>query len=157
MQTEWQIATAGLWQADAAIFFLFEGSEEQPPGLKRFLEDSGNWLSHSAALKDFHGKLNEIAVIYAPGGEGGIARVILAGLGPAGQFEMDRLRSSCAFALRKCRELGIGRPAIPLCAFEGICSDIPMCLRESLIGAVAGLHRFSELKTKNGESSSGPD
>ena len=36
-----------------------------------------------------------------PGGEGGIARVILAGLGPAGQFEMDRLRSSCAFALEK--------------------------------------------------------
>ena len=35
MQTEWQIATAGLWQADAAIFFLFEGSEEQPPGLKQ--------------------------------------------------------------------------------------------------------------------------
>jgi leucyl aminopeptidase len=157
MQIEWQVATAGLWQADAAIFFLFEESEDQPSGFKRFLADCGNWISHSAALKDFHGKPNEVSVIYAPGGEAGIVRVILAGLGPAGQFEMDKMRSSSAFALRKCRELGIERPAIPVSAFEGICSDISACLRESLIGAVAGLHRFSELKTQNAETSSGSE
>jgi leucyl aminopeptidase len=164
MQIEWQIAPRDEWRTDALIFFVFEKPHEYLPGLRGFLEGAGKWLSGSAALLDFQGKSSEVAVLYAPDGEGTVRRVILAGLGPAEGFETEKLKNSAAFALRKCRDSGIDRPGIPISAFEGFpCSaggaepDQPsvfLCtveslLRESLTGAIAGLHRFNEMKTKD--------
>ena len=106
MQIEWQIAPRDEWQADALVFFVFEKPHEYLPGLRGFLEDAGKWLAVSAALPDFQGKPSEVAVVYAPAGEGRVQRVILAGLGPAEQFEIEKLKNAAAFALRKCREHG---------------------------------------------------
>ncbi|MGA2400535.1 MAG: leucyl aminopeptidase [Syntrophobacteraceae bacterium] len=162
MQIEWQIVPRNEWRTDAAVFFVFEKSREHLPGLKAFLEDGGNWLTHSAALLDFKGKSGEAAVLYAPAGDALVPRVILAGLGPADQFETEKLKNAAAFALRKCREMGLKRPGIPISAFDGLCGEASSCraqtlLRESLTGAMAGLHRFNELKTKNSDAPAGPD
>ncbi len=162
MQIEWQIVPSNQWRTDAAVFFVFEKSREHLPGLKAFLEDGGNWLAHSAALPDFQGKTGEVAVLYAPAGNELVRRVILAGLGPADKFETEKLKNAAAFALRKCREMGLKRPGIPIAAFEGICGEASSCsvetlLRESLTGAMAGLHRFNEMKTKNSDAPAGPE
>ncbi|MFZ0928098.1 MAG: leucyl aminopeptidase [Syntrophobacteraceae bacterium] len=162
MQIEWQIAPLNEWRADALVFFVFEKSHGYLPGLKGFLEDVGKWLAVSAALPDFQGKPSEVAVVYAPARDVRIQRVILAGLGPAEQFEIEKLKTSAAFALRKCREMGINRPGIPISAFEGFPCEPPSCtveslLREGLIGAIAGLHRFNEMKTKNSDAPQSPE
>ncbi len=154
MQIEWQIAPRDEWRADALIFFVFEKPREYLPGLRGFLEDAGKWLADSAALLDFQGKPSEVALLYAPAGQGPVQRIILAGLGPAEGFETEKLKNAAAFALRKCPDSGIHRPGIPISAFEGFPCESSSCaveslLRESLTGAMAGLHRFREMKTKD--------
>ncbi len=156
MQIEWKTAPASEWQADALIFFTFEKPGELLPALGKFVKNSGKWLADSPALSDFKGKPSEVTVLYAPAGVGPTPRVILAGLGPVDRFETERLRNASAFALRKCFELGILRPAIAVEALEGFpCAaqntppSLEVLLREALVGAMAGLHQFNELKTKN--------
>lgn len=162
MQIEWQVAPCDEWRADALIFFVFEKPREYLPGLRGFLENAGKWLAVSAALPDFQGRPSEVAVVYAPAGEVQVQRVILAGLGPAEQFEIVKLKNAAAFALRKCRETGINRPGIPISAFEGFSCEPSSCtveslLREGLTGAMAGLHRFNEMKTKNSDVPQSPE
>jgi leucyl aminopeptidase len=156
MQIEWQIAPQRLWHSDAIIFFSFEKAENPLPGFRDFLNESGSWLVHTAALGDFQGKHNDIAVFYAPPGDIPVQRIVLVGLGPADRFEAEKIKNACAFAFRKCGELGIDRPAIPLSAFEGVLLEKTVGLREALTGGITGLHRFKELKTKNSDSPTGP-
>jgi leucyl aminopeptidase len=157
MQIEWQIAAQLSWLCDAIVFFGFEKAESRLPGLQRFLEGRGSWLEKTPALHDFQGKLNEIAVFYAPPGETTIPRILLAGLGPADGLEPDKVRNAAAFAFRKCGDLGVNRLGLPLAAFEGLPLETRSCLREALSGGLTGLHRFRELKTKDSDSVSGPD
>jgi leucyl aminopeptidase len=170
MQIEWQIAPCNEWSADALVFFVFEKPHEYLPGFRQFLEGDGKWLAGSTALIDFQGKPSEVAVVYAPAGQGSVRRVIFAGLGPAEKFEVERLKNASAFALRKCRDLRIHRPGIPISALEGFCGPggldpfrppvlppassftVETLLRESLTGALAGLHRFKEMKTENADA-----
>jgi leucyl aminopeptidase len=156
MQIEWIVAPSSQWQADALIFFVFQKPGDCLPGFKKFLDSSGKWLADSAALTDFHGKPSEVALIYSPDG-GPAPRIILAGLGPRERFEPERLKNASAFALRKCRELGILRPALPIWALEGFpCPDagsqagtcaVDILLRETVVGALVGPHQFGLLKT----------
>jgi leucyl aminopeptidase len=167
MKIEWQIAPRNEWRTDAILFFVFEKSPENLPGLKEFLEDSGNWLANSPALLDFMGKSNEVAVFYAPTRDAAVPRVVLAGLGPADRFEAEKLKNAAAFALRRCREMGIRRPGVPVSALDGLCCDASACaagkapveslLREMLAGALAGLYRFDEMKTKSSDVPGGPE
>ncbi len=167
MEIEWQIAPRNEWRTDALLFFVFEKSREYPPGLKGFLEDGGNWLANSLALLDFQGKSNEVAVLYPPSGDALVPRVLVAGLGPADRFEAEKLKNAAAFALRRCREMGIKRPGVPISAFDGLCFEASPCaagktpaeklLREALTGALAGLYRFDEMKTKNSDVPEGPE
>ena len=166
MQIEWQIASRDEWRADALIFFAFEKPHEYLSGLREFWEDTGKWLAGSEVLVDFQGKPSEVAVAYAPAAEGPIRRVVLVGLGHAEQFETEKLKNAAAFALRKCCELGIQRPGIPILALKGFpCESgfagsascaVDVLLRESLTGAMTGLHRFNEMKTKNADARQDP-
>ncbi len=167
MQIEWKVAPHSEWQVDALIFFAFEKPRDYLPALREFLEGPGKWLADCAALTDFQGKPSEVAVIYAPRGCGPVPRIILAGLGPIERFETERLKNASAFVLRKCHELGILRPGIALAALEGFAcmnesSGLGPCtldalLRETLAGAMAGLHQFNELKTKNSLAPPSPE
>lgn len=150
MQIEWQIAPTKDWQADAVVFFAFEKEDEELPGFRFFLDERGTWLSGSGALKDFHAKPGSVAVFYAPSDET-LPRVILAGLGPAAQFDGEKLRNAVASALGKCRDMEVARPAVALSSLKGLAMDAPDALREVLVGALTGLHRFTELKTRNSE------
>ncbi len=167
MKIEWQITPRSEWHTDALLFFVFENAPEYPPGLKEFLEEGGKWLAGSPALQDFRGKSNEVAVLYAPARDVPVPRVLIAGLGPAERFEAEKIKNAAAFALRRCREMGIKRPGVPISAFDGLCGEASPCadaktsrealLREALTGALVGLHRFDEMKTKNSDAPAGPE
>ncbi len=58
--------------------------------------------------------------------------------------------------------MSLKRPGIPVSAFDGLCGELSSCrveslLRESLTGAMAGLHRFKEMKTKDSDVPAGPE
>lgn len=156
MQIEWRILPQRLWHSDAALFFAFEKAETYPAGFGRFLKELCPWLEGSTALKEFKAKANETAVFYAPE-DHPIRRVLLTGLGPADRFDAEQIRNAAAFALRKCCELGVRNPALPLTAFEGMDIGASFALREALVGALSGLYRFSELKTRNSEPAPDPE
>jgi leucyl aminopeptidase len=156
MFIEWQITNPKEWQAEAIVFFSFEKSSEPLPGFKRWIEENASWISQSQALKDFKGKHQEVAVYYGPSGSK-IPRILYVGLGPAEKFELDKLRSAAAGALRKCRDLGLNRPALPLTALEGLPFESVDALREALIGGICGLYRYDALKTRDLEASTAPE
>lgn len=156
MQLEWLMGPMSDWRTDAIIFFSFEKSSELLPGLRRYAETTAPWLIQTLELGDFDGKADRTAVFYAPHGSP-IPRVVLAGLGPIEKFDLAKLRSAAAWALRKCRELRLVRPGFPLAAFEGLFEDPAEVLEETLIGALCGLHHFDAFKTREYDASEHPE
>ncbi len=156
MKVDWQIAPVPDWQADAALFFTFEDSPEPLPGFRRWLEQSGAWLSGSLALSDFRSKYQDVAVYYGPA-EAKISRVVQVGLGPSEKFDMDKLRGAAVMGLRKCRELKLTAAALPLSAFDGLPGESASALEEVLIAGALGLYRFDALKTRDVEAAAYPE
>lgn len=156
MRIEWKIAPISDWKADALLFFAFEKADEPLPGFKRWMSENGSWLAGPMALNDFKATFQQVAVFYGPS-DGPVSRVVCVGLGPADQFEPDKLRKAAAGALRKCRELQLAHSAIPLMAFEGLPMDRAAALEEALIGGAAGLYRYEGFKTRDTELSVYPE
>ena len=156
MRIDWRTAPLDAWQAEAVILFAFENSDRPLPGLKRWMDGPGSWLDQLAALPDFQGKYQQLAVYYGPLDQG-IQRAIYVGLGPLEHFEMGKLRSAAAVAARKCRDLHLRQPALPLLAFEGIPAEPARALEEALLGIMLGLYRYQALKTRDLEPSSFPE
>lgn len=155
MQIDWQIASVSDWQADAVLFYAFEKASEPLPGFKRWLEQSGTWLTQSLALRDFRGKFQDAAVFYGPS-EAKISRVVLVGLGTSDKFDMDKLRGATVIGLRKMRELKLVSGAIPLSALEGLPVEPAPALQEVLMAGALGLYRFDALKTRDVEAADTP-
>jgi leucyl aminopeptidase len=156
MQIDWQIASVSDWHADAVLFYAFEKAPEPLPGFKRWLDQSGTWLTQSMALQDFRGKFQDVAIFYGPS-EAKISRVILVGLGTSDKFDMDKLRGATVIGLRKCRELKLASGAIPLSALEGLPVEPAPALQEVLIAGALGLYRFDALKTRDVEAGDTPE
>lgn len=156
MDIRLETAAAADWQADAVIFYGFEKSTEPLPGLNLWLASAGSWLKTGGALADFRGKAQQVTVFHNPS-QSGVPRVILAGLGPAEKYDMDKLRTATAAALRKARELMLKRVALPLSAFEGLPDVVGNPLQEALIAGMSGLYRFDALKTRDVESQAFPE
>ncbi|NTV43514.1 MAG: leucyl aminopeptidase [Syntrophobacteraceae bacterium] len=148
MEIDRQIAAFGEWQADALIFFTVENSPEPLPGFQRWMQTEAPWLTESPGLRDFQGKPQQATVLYAPHDQR-IPRVVCVGLGALEKLDLEKVRTATATALRKCRDLRLSRPALPLLAFEGLPFEWPRALEEALIGGILGLYRFSALKTKD--------
>lgn len=156
MRTEWLIAPPADWRSDAILFFALEDSPQPLPGVKRWLQEQPRWAAQLSPLKDFQGKLQQVAVYYGSPQES-IPRVVCVGLGPAESFDLEKLRNATATLLRKCRELQINRPAFPLLAFEGLPIETRAAFHETIIGAMSGLYRYDVLKTREESPASCPE
>lgn len=156
MNIQWQIAPLSNWQADAVIFFVMEDAPAPHPAFQRWMETSAPGLSGSTALKDFQGKYQQVGVYYGQA-DSKIPRALCIGLGKEEKFELDKLRGAAAAAFRKCRELQLNRPAIPLSALTGLPANASSTLREALIGGMLGLYRYDALKTRDVEPSLAPE
>jgi leucyl aminopeptidase len=98
--------------ADAIIIGLFEGS--QPEGesqqIDRALDGAVSDLVNAGDIK---GKLGETAVLYSRGAIPS-RRVIVAGMGPKADFDLEALRRVAAHAICRARDLRLGRVASAL-------------------------------------------
>lgn len=156
MRTEWLIAPLVDWRADAILFFALENSTQPLPGVERWLQEQPWWAAQLSPFKDFTGKLQQIAVYYGSPDQS-IPRVVCVGLGPAESFDLEKLRNATAGLLRKCRELQINRPALPVMGLEGLPAEITTAFHEAIIGATTGLYRYDVLKTREETPASFPE
>lgn len=156
MRTEWQTAPLREWETDALLFFTFEDSPEPLPGIKRWLQEHPSWSPLLSPFKDLTGKPLQTQVYYGEPSRP-IPRVLCVGLGPLESFDLEGLRNATAALLRKCRELRLNTPGLPLLAFEGLPVETPIALREALIGGICGLYRYGALKTKDEDPATFPE
>ncbi|MDF1515477.1 MAG: M17 family peptidase N-terminal domain-containing protein, partial [Anaerolineae bacterium] len=106
--------------------------------------------------QDFHGKRNEIAIIY-PHLPNFAQRIILVGLGQVDQFTSDIVRQASSTAMQQVRKMGI-------VAFHTVVHGLetgsvsPQQSAEALVeGALLGAYQFLELKTKPAENAEKPE
>lgn len=156
MHIDWQIGPVKTWRADVVLFYAFEEPNETFGDLARWLAEHPGWASQLSPPRDFVGKLLQTAVYYGPAHQP-VVRVMLVGLGPAAVFELEKLRNATAAALRKCRELKIGRVGLPLPALNGLPAGVAGALREAVIGGATGLYAHQALKTRDKQPEDFPE
>jgi len=149
MRMEWQVGPLGQWDGDGVLFLGFE-KEEPLAGFGRWLEAEGDWLRETGALEDFKGSFQQTAVFYAPADKK-TSRVICVGLGKRKDFDGDRLRGALAAGLRRCRELRLHKPLLPLAALEGIPMEATSALEEAVVGGWLGLYRYDAPRGRDDE------
>jgi leucyl aminopeptidase len=133
------------YPAEALVVTHFEDSDA-PAGAARFLEGAiGGLIDEIIKSGDFHGKLHELAVLYArtpiPA-----KRIILTGLGQKKNFNLEKLRGAYAKAARHIRELGLKEVTFFVDA-DDPGQTMNQMTEAALEGAVLGLYQFTLYKT----------
>jgi len=143
------------FDCEALLVGHFEGSKT-PDGAARLLDKECNGIvDELIAGGDFEGKLYTSAVVYTRGSIPG-KRILIAGLGKKGEFDLEKLRGVFSKAAQKIRDLGITEMAASL-DFGEVRFAIGDAARAAAEGALLGLYRFTPYKTleedKKGEIS----
>ena len=133
------------YPAEAIVLTRFEDSEV-PAGATRFLGATvGALIDDVIKNGDFQGKLYQIAVLYTrdllPA-----KRVILAGLGPKKDLDMEKLRGAYAGAARQARALGLKEITLFLDVHD-TGQTIRQITEAALEGVILGIYQFTPYKT----------
>jgi leucyl aminopeptidase len=139
-------------RADAIVVNLFEGVTS-PGGATGAVDRAiDGMISRLIAQGDIRGKRGELVLLHAS--EGAPApRVLVAGLGKAGEFDVDAVRNLSADVVRCLRKPGI-RSAATIVHGAGIGGlDVEACARALAEGAVLGNYRFLRHKQPDPERS----
>jgi leucyl aminopeptidase len=148
--------------AGAVVVFLIQGGATLTGEAAALDAAWGGGLSRLITLGDFTGKLNQIDVVYPPGGDADGApparavRVIVAGLGSQHAFTADRARQVAATAARRARDLKAGTVAFEL---PGVAAGAfaPRLAAQAVVeGALLGTYRFDRLKTRRDDGGEPP-
>lgn len=131
--------------ADAIIVNLFEGA--QPGGATKAVDQSlTGAISDLIEGGDFGGKADQVAVLY-PRGAIPARRVILVGLGPREEFNVDVVRRAAARAIQKARDLKAGRTATILHGAGAGGLSIEEAAQAVAEGSLLGLYDYRGQKT----------
>ena len=136
-------------EADAVVVNLFEG--QSPGGATGAVDRAlSGMIGKLVDAGDVRGKLNEVTVLY-PSGALPAGRVILAGLGKAKEFTLDRARQAAGSAATKARSLGC--KSIATIAFGAGAGqlDPQACAQATVEGVLLGLYEFRAHKSTPAE------
>jgi len=133
------------YPAEAIVLTRFEDSEA-PAGATRFLGATICALIDDVIKNgDFQGKLYQAAVLYTRDPVPA-KRVILVGLGPKKDVDMEKLRGAYAGAARQARALGLKEVTFSLDVHD-TGQTIRQITEAALEGAILGLYQFTPYKT----------
>jgi leucyl aminopeptidase len=146
--------------ADALVVNLFQGVT-QPSGATGAIDQAlSGAISHLISTGDFTGKPSQTSVLYPPAGQTATIvapRVIVVGLGKRDDFTLDKVRQASATAARRARDLGVKRLAT-IVHGAGVGSIDPQRAAQAVAeGAILGLYRFDELKSRSAASTNEED
>ena len=138
-------------KADALIVNLFE-RVDRPAGATGAVDKAlGGAIGDLIAAGDFKGKLNQTAVLYTRGGLPA-PRVILVGLGPVADFNVDRVRQASASAAKRARELG-AKSIASTAHGAGTGQIEPQVAAQAVAeGTLLGLYEWTQHKSKPKEN-----
>jgi len=137
-------------ESELVVVNLFEGVES-PGGATKAVDTALNGrISQVIASGDFKGKKGELLILYS-GGALPAKRVLVVGLGSQEKFGLEVVRQVSATVAQRVRKLGLrAYHSVVHGAGQGglEVADAAQALVE---GAILGLYRFDEYKTKTDE------
>lgn len=142
------------WHAQALVCPACE--EENLAEKYSGIDQACPWLAIAPAVRDFRAKKGELAVFYGHP-DLRIPRIVAVGLGKRSEVTTRDIREALGSAARKCRKLGLESALLLAENLEGFPGGLSRLVEECVCGFSLGLYEFSELKTRNEESPSGPD
>lgn len=135
--------------AEALVVTHFEDSDA-PEGADRFLGGAiGGLIDEIIKSGDFHGKLHELAVLYARAPIPA-KRIILTGLGPKKDVDMEKLRGAYAKAAQHIRALGLKEFTFFMDTDDSR-QTMNQMTEAAMEGAILGLYQFTPYKTMERE------
>jgi leucyl aminopeptidase len=131
--------------ADAIVVNLFE--ETQPGGATKAVDNLlDGAIRDLIAGGDFNGEAEQVAVLY-PRGAIPAHRVILVGLGPRDDFDVDAVRRAAACAIQRARELKAKRVASILHGAGAGGLSVEEAAQATTEGSLLGLYEYRGQKT----------
>jgi leucyl aminopeptidase len=129
-------------QADTIIVNLFEGVT-QPGGATGAVDRAlGGAISEMIANGDIQGKVKEVGVLY-PRGAIPARRVLVVGLGKAGEFDLEAVRRAASTAMRRARELN-AKDVATIVHGAGIGGlDVADAAQATVEGSLLGVYDYS--------------
>jgi leucyl aminopeptidase len=126
------------------LLFSFESPDRLEGPIQNVDLEWNGFISAVMRQGDFKGELFECRLFYTQGALPA-KRVLLAGLGKRGEFDLEKWRGTASKAGQFIRNSGIKQFAFPLKRFDGL-SEVD--LAESFItGFLLGVYQFNEFKT----------
>ena len=144
-------------ETQALVLGIFEDGLQPSTGLAAQLDAAlEGQIATVITGGDFKAKQNETLVLYTQG-RIPAKRVILTGLGKRSNFSGEVIRQAAGTAAQKARELGAGELSVVLDDMnEGELSSVDAA-QSVAEGALLGLYRFEELKTRFDDRRPDPD
>jgi leucyl aminopeptidase len=139
--------------ADAVVVNLFEGVAVPSGGTGAIDQALGGLLSNLIAAGDLRGKWGEFTLVHTQG-KLPSPRLVVAGLGKADKFDIDRVRELAGNLSRYLRRLRVRSAATIAHGAGGAGLDPADCAEAIAEGTVLGLYRFLRHKRSEDE---GPD
>ncbi len=139
------------FESKAILVNLFEGVTAPGGGTGAVDRAMDGAISRLIAEGDITGKSGEITVIHTFG-KIPAGRVVVLGLGKQDKFDIDKVRSLTAGAIRHLRRVGVGEVAT-ITHGAGIAGlDAEACAQAIAEAAVMGLYRFTRHKSTNDDT-----
>jgi len=138
-------------KAEAYIYFLYRDEKRISEELK-YIEKDLKIKFDSQTLKDFKGKDSQTYLVYQNG-----KRVFLSGVGKKEKFTLEKLRNSCARAVKYAESLKLKKIAIEIFNTDGkgfSYGDIVNAEVESAILGTYSFKKYKKTKSKDEEDDS---
>lgn len=147
MDVRLQVGSLTDVECDALIVNLFEGVT-RPGGATGAADQAlGGAISEAIARGDLRGRLGEVVTLYT-GGRLRARKVVVAGLGQAAGFDLDRAHRAGSYAARRAWEGGAQQVA-SIVHGAGIGGLEPAAAaRATVLGTLHGLYNFDGYKTE---------
>jgi len=128
------------WTGKVLVAFMFDG-DKTPLALPG--EDGRSFVAVAAEEK-FTGQLKKTSLLRS---EAGAAKLILAGLGKRKEFELDRVRSATARALKRAEDIGSDSVGLLVPDSKEVKGDLADFVAAAVEGAVLSSYRFDKYRT----------
>jgi leucyl aminopeptidase len=128
------------WTGRVLVGFMFDGDKTPlaMPG------EEGRLFAAMAAGEKFTGQFKKTGLFRC---DAGASKVIVTGLGKRSEFELDRVRSATAKALKRADEIGADSVGVLVPDNKEVRGDLPEFVSAAVEGAILGEYRFDKYKT----------
>ena len=133
---------------EVIVLGVFEGKKSLSKQVLGIDSIMGGMIKKVIASGDFKGKYNQKKLLYTVKGINS-KRILLAGLGNEKELTIDKLRGVVAGCAQSIRSTGIKSFAVPVSFAENMKKDTRDRVGAIVEGAVLGLYKFDQYKSKN--------